>query len=174
MSASDASNDPRISATDLTRLIGKCEKQLLAWGSADYLLMVRALKELEERRAHETNSNPVRDNVHLRILLAHTYGGVNLYTDDSELQDASCLPVIDFSRDSVSEIERKMEERGRRQLAEARDDGPYAFAVECSGCKKAMLLGLRRESYVFSVKCVCGVTTDTDYSHLKSESDSSP
>ena len=53
--------------------------------------------------------------------------------------------------------------------AETTAEGPYAFAVECSGCKRNLLLGLRRGSYVFGVKCVCGVTTDTDYSKLRAQ-----
>lgn len=48
----------------------------------------------------------------LRILLALSYSGGNLYADDGELQDASKHPFIDWRRDSIDELERKVKERG--------------------------------------------------------------
>jgi hypothetical protein len=58
------------------------------------------------------------DIKHLRILLAHIYcPGPALYCDDGELQDSRTRPLIDFKRDSIAEIEKKMRERGRKKLA---------------------------------------------------------
>jgi len=78
--------------------------------------------EALERSLVETSGDAQRDIAALRLMLAGAYSGSNLYTDDGELQDGSCLPVIDFARDSVGEIDRKIQERGRRKLAESRDE----------------------------------------------------
>jgi len=51
------------------------------------------------------------DELKLRILLAISYSGINLYSDDGELQDNLMLPHIDFKRDSVNEIESKIHQR---------------------------------------------------------------
>lgn len=51
------------------------------------------------------------ENRELRIMLAIAHAGLSLYTDDGELQDNRVLPFIDFKRDSVAEIERKLRER---------------------------------------------------------------
>lgn len=58
------------------------------------------------------------DEMRLRRLLAVAYSGSKLYTDDGELQDGSTLPVIDFKRDTVDEIEEAITERGRKQAKE--------------------------------------------------------
>jgi len=50
------------------------------------------------------------ENERLRTRLAIVYSGRYLYCDDGELQD-SRFPMIDFVRDSIDEIERKMFER---------------------------------------------------------------
>lgn len=53
------------------------------------------------------------DDEHLlRLLLAVSVAGVHLYADDGEMSDCSEQPHIDFKRDSVKEIERKLIERG--------------------------------------------------------------
>lgn len=48
----------------------------------------------------------------LRVLLARSYAGPALYSDDGELQDNSNHPFIDFRRDSVDTIKSKLLERG--------------------------------------------------------------
>ena len=53
----------------------------------------------------------------LRTLLAFAYAGPALYRDDGELQDGRAHPTIDFRRDSVDEIERKMGDRASVALA---------------------------------------------------------
>lgn len=63
-----------------------------------------------------------RDIKWLRRALAIAYAGISLYTDDGELQDGREGPPIDFKRDPVSEIERKMGERTARWLAGQRPD----------------------------------------------------
>lgn len=67
----------------------------------------------------------------LRRLLALAYSAPGaLYTDDGELQNNETSPAIDFVRDSVSEIERKISERGCRELVEfdlKRDKLIYGF-----------------------------------------------
>lgn len=50
----------------------------------------------------------MEDERTLRRLLAFAYSGADLYTDDGELQDQE----IDYLRDSVTEIERKITKRG--------------------------------------------------------------
>lgn len=59
------------------------------------------------------------ENKKLRQMLAGAYSGADLYGDDGELQDSMALPAIDFRRDSVDEIDRKMNERALRTLKEA-------------------------------------------------------
>lgn len=58
-----------------------------------------------------------RDIRMLRESLAFAYSGRNLYGDDGELQDNSELPCIDYVRDDVSEIRRKIRERGAKRIA---------------------------------------------------------
>lgn len=54
---------------------------------------------------------PRNDELELRRMLAFSYAGASLYVNDGELQDNSRLPVIDFKRDSVEEIQEKMRRR---------------------------------------------------------------
>jgi hypothetical protein len=56
-----------------------------------------------------------------RKLLAIAYAGANLYADDGELQD-NRHPAIDFKRDSLDDIEAKMDQRAHAALS-ARQDG---------------------------------------------------
>lgn len=59
----------------------------------------------------------VRDeNRRLRLMLALRVAGAKLYTDDGEMQDGSDNPPIDFRRDSVAELERKLMDRGLRRF----------------------------------------------------------
>jgi hypothetical protein len=51
-----------------------------------------------------------KDNTDLRSLLAHVCSS-KLDTDDGELSDSSCCPVIDFKRMSVKQIEDCMHQR---------------------------------------------------------------
>lgn len=51
----------------------------------------------------------------LRLLLAVRVAGASLYADDGEMSDCSEQPHIDFKRDSVKEIERKLIERGMKK-----------------------------------------------------------
>jgi hypothetical protein len=55
------------------------------------------------------------ENRELRIMLAIAHAGLSLYTDDGELQDNRVAPFIDFKRDPVAEIERKLRERAYSQ-----------------------------------------------------------
>lgn len=69
-----------------------------------------------ERAAVETSHSERT----LRRLLAFAYSAPGeLYGDDGELQNSAMMPIIDFVRDSVPEIERKIHERGMRKLAAA-------------------------------------------------------
>lgn len=58
----------------------------------------------------------------LRGLFASAYSGAALYTDDGELQDSSRRPFIDFKRDSIDDIEKKIAERARTALAPAGEE----------------------------------------------------
>lgn len=59
-----------------------------------------------------------KDNKQLRIMLAVSYGGPLLYSDDGELQDNRMLPYIDFVRDTPETISKKFTERLRAELNE--------------------------------------------------------
>ena len=59
---------------------------------------------------------PVSDELELRRMLAWSYSGHHLYCDDGELQDSQEHPFIDFKRDTIAELKRKMEERGLNRL----------------------------------------------------------
>jgi len=62
-------------------------------------------------KCYETELTRIQaENERLRTRLAIVYSGRYLYCDDGELQD-SRFPMIDFARDSIDEIERKMFER---------------------------------------------------------------
>jgi hypothetical protein len=66
----------------------------------------------------------------LRELLALSYSGfAHLYTDDGELQD-NRQPPIDFVRDSVDEIERKIAARNAALAASATQDQAEAMQGE--------------------------------------------
>ena len=65
----------------------------------------------------------------LRVMLALSYAGTHLYTDDGELQDSSVFPHIDFKRDSVSAIKDKMAERARRWAQEHQAEIAAALAT---------------------------------------------
>lgn len=63
------------------------------------------------------------DNKALRLMLALAYSGpAKLYADDGELQDASAAPCIDYHRDTVRQIQEKIQQRGTAQLKETQDD----------------------------------------------------
>lgn len=74
------------------------------------------------------------DNAKLRYLLAMAYSGFpKLYGDDGELSDSSESPFIDYRRDTVDEIERKITERGQQQIRKATEAEPNVIVVEVSG-----------------------------------------
>lgn len=58
------------------------------------------------------------DDLELRRMLCIAYAGSRFYGDDGELQDDREIPFIDFKRDSVAEIKRKISERGNNAWAE--------------------------------------------------------
>ena len=62
-----------------------------------------------------------RENKKFREFVAMLYAGSDLYHDDGELQDNSKHPHIDFKRDSVDEIKRKMRERFIAEWGEANE-----------------------------------------------------
>lgn len=88
---------------------------------------------VEESSGHETTANERT----LRRLLAFAYSGSALYGDDGELQDGR-HPMIDYVRDSVPDIERKIHERGMAKLAAAACPTcryVVGHAADCSGQK---------------------------------------
>ena len=90
-------------------------------------------REVLRFRAVDCRPDETTDNERaLRRLLAFAYSAPGeLYGDDGELQNGASLPFIDFVRDSVPEIERKIHERGMRKLAAA------CSAVEPAGVRIA-------------------------------------
>lgn len=79
-----------------------------------------AADEIERLRAELSKLRaPVADERRLRRMLCAQYAGSLAYMDDGEAQDARAMPVIDFLRDSIDEIERKMRMRADAALASA-------------------------------------------------------
>lgn len=56
------------------------------------------------------------ENRELRIMCAIAHAGLALYYDDGELQDSREHPWIDWKRDPVADIERKLHERLCRRM----------------------------------------------------------
>lgn len=52
-----------------------------------------------------------KENHELRAMLAFAHCGNALYSDDGELQDTRETPWIDWRRDSIDKIQRKLIER---------------------------------------------------------------
>jgi len=65
------------------------------------------------------------DNRKLRRMLAIQHDGPKhmIYGDDGELQCGACM--IDFRRDSVSDIERKLHDAGMRELQRLVESGKW-------------------------------------------------
>lgn len=57
------------------------------------------------------------ENQRLRTLLAITYSGYKLYSEDGKLEDTSEMPFIDFKHDSVGDIDRKMMARSTKRTS---------------------------------------------------------
>jgi hypothetical protein len=91
---------------------------------SDHIHLATLWTELQRLRvgsSEEPTGSRTSEEAILRGLLAAAYSGSNLYCDDGELQDGADIPVIDYLRDSVLEIERKIRERGRRKLASSQE-----------------------------------------------------
>lgn len=81
----------------------------------------------EERvaEAQEELASLRADNVRLRYLLARQHDGTKhmIYGDDGELQCGTCF--IDFRRDAVPDIEKKLHAAGMRELQKLIDAGEW-------------------------------------------------
>lgn len=66
----------------------------------------------------------------LRQMLTYAYCGSNFYGDDGELQDNRMFPMIDFRRDSLDLIERKMYERSMAKLSDLMRLNPTALMLD--------------------------------------------
>jgi hypothetical protein len=71
---------------------------------------------LRKKPEADRAANPSENEITLRRLLAFTYSSGHLYGDDGELQDNRLPHPIDYVRDSVTEIERKINARGMDRL----------------------------------------------------------
>lgn len=91
----------------LNLLTGQDRDDMLAFG--------RACMDAERRRTADENRA-------LRRLLAVRVAGALLYADDGELQDNTQNPHIDFRRDTPSEIQRKLQERGLANYRRSLED----------------------------------------------------
>ena len=76
--------------------------------------------ETEEMKLHRLRMQEPKEMRRLRWLLAMVYAGSRLYRDDGEYSDPESK--IDFRRDSVDEIERKMRAYAERA---ATDNNKY-------------------------------------------------
>lgn len=81
----------------------------------------------------------------LRRLLAFSYSGMHLYGDDGELQDGR-FPSIDYVRDSVHDIEKKIYQRGMDLLNHTQGQckhelGPNGYCPKCFKSQAAALEG---------------------------------
>lgn len=103
--------------------------------------------EIERLKAKEANAHRQwmdadkemvergRQNALLRRLLWEAHPCVGKYGDDGELQCNECL--IDFKRDPVEVIEKRIAERGMRELKKAGAvpcEHGYPQTVRCSRC----------------------------------------
>lgn len=78
----------------------------------------RVLREDAERNAARAERAEY-ENAELRIMCAIAVTGLGkLYHDDGELQDTNAQPWIDWKRDSVDEIQRKLRERNKETLSQ--------------------------------------------------------
>jgi hypothetical protein len=58
-----------------------------------------------------------KENAEFRCMLAVCHTGMKgLYYDDGELQDSSSMPMIDWKRDSLETLQRKLMERAINAL----------------------------------------------------------
>lgn len=73
------------------------------------------------REAEAWPDGVTADEKRLRRLLAVAHGLT--YGDDGELQSSEPKPAIDFKRDSVDEIERKIMQRNWARLSEPHHQG---------------------------------------------------
>lgn len=99
---------------------------------------VKTISELKERIAQIE-----AENQQLRRNWCTSYAGASAYTDDGEAQDNRDLPTIDFLRDSVPDIEDKMQRRGLKQLAERSrpalsDEQVLQIAAAAYDCRDAI------------------------------------
>lgn len=104
---------PDLDAGYLYECIPCLVRSRASWASRAFAAELR-IRELESRAPAEAGAG----NVTLRYLLCVAYAGAKFYGDDGELQDNREFPCIDFKRDSVAEIQRKINERGNKRLAE--------------------------------------------------------
>lgn len=77
----------------------------------------QALRETVDVQLN-TIEKQARDIARLRRMLCIAYAGSKFYGDDGELQDNREFPCIDFKRDSVDDIDRKMHDRAHKRLNE--------------------------------------------------------
>jgi len=80
-----------------------------------------------DERAAVAAYNDLLDEIReLRTMLAIAHAGVSLYHDDSELQDYATEPGIDWKRDSLDELRRKLFERSMKALNKVSPGSPDA------------------------------------------------
>ena len=77
----------------------------------------------------------IEDEMILRRLLAFAYSGHELYADDGELQDGR-HPMIDFVRDTPTQLENKITQRGMDVIRsrQAQCIHTYTEHGHCSQC----------------------------------------
>ena len=84
-------------------------------GRANLLSPFSWLSTLEKADADKARiAELVAEVQALRAMFAVSYAGAMLYTDNGELQDNRELPHIDFLRDALSTIVKKLRERAAR------------------------------------------------------------
>lgn len=86
-----------------------------------------------------TDAEQNEDERALREMLAIAYAGAALYTDDGEAQDNRCHPCIDFLRDPVAEIRRKMLQRGTDAVEDFSLDAVSVVPDPPPGCDVAVV-----------------------------------
>lgn len=83
-----------------------------------YSTLESYVREYVSENPHEQLDSVTNENQLLRLLLAVQVAGTELYTDDGEMLDSTAAPIIDFKRDSVVDIRRKLRERGLKRMQE--------------------------------------------------------
>lgn len=121
-----AISNPRRLAREVCKMVGLLINR--EWADTFPVEPMARLLEEQLHALHNEAAAVREGNATLRMMLAFSYCGHELYRDDGELQDNRMQPHIDFKRDPLDVIQYKMVQRADNLLAEmcVRAGGPNA------------------------------------------------